>query len=246
MDLECYLIKIEDSESPNARLKEKAFVCSKCGKSFGLKETLKKHFLIHNDQKPFICNICGKGFARNEALKTHVLNHSGEKPFACQVCGKSFARKTTLEAHSFVHGGQKPHQCDVCGDAFTEKRELREHILVHFRQNPTCKFCGKSFARKRGLKQHIKLHCPYLKNNPSVDLNPSKVELIKNPNEKGGGFTNQCLSNVAFKTDEFDHHKNYNITYIEFVPCQFVPTIFVQMQSENVIPNNAIIESREQ
>ena len=48
--------------------------CSICGKSFKLKNTLKRHVDSVHEGKKFKCDICGKDFNRKGSIAKHKLN----------------------------------------------------------------------------------------------------------------------------------------------------------------------------
>lgn len=60
-----------------------------------------RHFNI----KPFKCDICNVSFGRKNTLKTHYMVHTGEKPYKCKfpTCYKSFAEKGNMNTHYKIH-----------------------------------------------------------------------------------------------------------------------------------------------
>nr|XP_017194998.2 zinc finger protein 641 isoform X1 [Oryctolagus cuniculus] len=58
--------------------------------------------------KCHVCTECGKSFGRRHHLVRHWLTHTGEKPFQCPRCEKSFGRKHHLDRHLLTHQGQNP------------------------------------------------------------------------------------------------------------------------------------------
>ncbi|KAB0395504.1 hypothetical protein E2I00_005775 [Balaenoptera physalus] len=58
--------------------------------------------------KCHVCTECGKSFGRRHHLVRHWLTHTGEKPFQCPRCEKSFGRKHHLDRHLLTHQGQSP------------------------------------------------------------------------------------------------------------------------------------------
>ncbi|XP_036064830.1 zinc finger protein 641 isoform X4 [Onychomys torridus] len=58
--------------------------------------------------KCHVCTECGKSFGRRHHLVRHWLTHTGEKPFHCPRCDKSFGRKHHLDRHLLTHQGQSP------------------------------------------------------------------------------------------------------------------------------------------
>ncbi|XP_005406704.1 PREDICTED: zinc finger protein 641 [Chinchilla lanigera] len=58
--------------------------------------------------KCHVCTECGRSFGRRHHLVRHWLTHTGEKPFQCPRCEKSFGRKHHLDRHLLTHQGQSP------------------------------------------------------------------------------------------------------------------------------------------
>ncbi|CAO2601053.1 Zinc finger protein 641 [Lemmus lemmus] len=85
----------EIRESPGAEKQEhapqvpKCHVCTECGKSFGRRHHLVRHWLTHTGEKPFHCPRCEKSFGRKHHLDRHLLTHQGQSP------GSSWDRGTS-------------------------------------------------------------------------------------------------------------------------------------------------------
>ncbi|XP_038199397.2 zinc finger protein 641 isoform X1 [Arvicola amphibius] len=85
----------EIGESPGARKQQlappvpKCHVCTECGKSFGRRHHLVRHWLTHTGEKPFHCPRCEKSFGRKHHLDRHLLTHQGQSP------GSSWDRGTS-------------------------------------------------------------------------------------------------------------------------------------------------------
>ncbi|KAM9673215.1 zinc finger protein 641 isoform 4-T4 [Trichechus inunguis] len=77
---------LEAGESPGARKRQrtppvpKCHVCTECGKSFGRRHHLVRHWLTHTGEKPFQCPRCEKSFGRKHHLDRHLLTHQGQSP----------------------------------------------------------------------------------------------------------------------------------------------------------------------
>lgn len=41
-------------------LEPKPFACDQCGKSFGDKNKLRNHKVLHSDERPYKCKLCPK------------------------------------------------------------------------------------------------------------------------------------------------------------------------------------------
>ncbi|XP_069346242.1 zinc finger protein 641 isoform X1 [Eulemur rufifrons] len=76
----------EVGEIPGARKRQRAppvpkcHVCTECGKSFGRRHHLVRHWLTHTGEKPFQCPRCEKSFGRKHHLDRHLLTHQGQSP----------------------------------------------------------------------------------------------------------------------------------------------------------------------
>ena len=82
--------------------------CSKCTKSFKLKDGLTKHMEIaHEKKKQINCNFCSKSFKTKTGLQSHVeTTHENQnqddvltidEPFVCKFCKKNFITKQGLK-----------------------------------------------------------------------------------------------------------------------------------------------------
>ncbi|XP_053567646.1 oocyte zinc finger protein XlCOF7.1-like [Bombina bombina] len=139
--------------------REKAFICSICGKRFNWKSNLTSHLKIHTGEKAFSCSRCGKYFIRKSHLSSHQKIHTGEKPFSCSECGKCFTQQSSLIEHKRIHTGEKPFSCSECEKCFTLKGQLIRHLKIHTGEKAfLCSACGKCFAQKFSLIRHQKVH----------------------------------------------------------------------------------------
>lgn len=57
---------------------KKCFMCTQCGKSFKVKDSLRVHSFIHKSEKPYGCTICSAKFSNSSNLKKHLVSHSGK------------------------------------------------------------------------------------------------------------------------------------------------------------------------
>jgi uncharacterized Zn-finger protein len=86
-------VTIGDQVFACLRSSDKLFHCEwpGCGKSFGQKGNIIRHYAVHGAEKEYKCDWpnCTREFADSSTLKRHLLVHSGKKPFECDwpSCG---------------------------------------------------------------------------------------------------------------------------------------------------------------
>ncbi|XP_060535612.1 zinc finger protein 425-like [Cylas formicarius] len=128
-------------------------MCSRCGKHYKTKSTLKQHlkecglrpqfschlcaknfFLQFRELRPrFSCNKCGRSYKHSRHLTAHLKYECGKEPgFACQMCHKKFFYKYTMNAHlrgstDWYHVLEKSFPCDTCGRAYKYRGGLTQH-----------------------------------------------------------------------------------------------------------------------
>lgn len=78
----------------NEFLKEKHFVCSKCGMNFTDRNTMTTHEKSHEEKKIYKCDKCGKTFHEERKLQKHIPEH-----FKCDICGTKFNSEANLTSH---------------------------------------------------------------------------------------------------------------------------------------------------
>ena len=129
----------------------------------------KSFFSVHENLRPHICPTCGKTFKLKQFLKNHLLIHenNGEglsttakkKEYICEKCNKTFRDKSNLNCHiRGVHEGERNLVCTYCGKAFFQPHDLKRHVeMKHERPNLreyNCDICDKSYKTKEYLKLH--------------------------------------------------------------------------------------------
>ncbi|EED20948.1 zinc finger protein, putative [Talaromyces stipitatus ATCC 10500] len=152
------------------------YECSweQCGKSFGLKADLERHYRIHTNKRPYHCTEpnCNKSFAQKCSLTVHLRVHTGEKPFVCDYkdCGKAFSDSSGLRQHRRIHDPKQIAEqrllsrrwfCDQCGKSLRHKYDLNRHRRIHTNDRPhhcTEPNCNKRFIQRSALILHLRTH----------------------------------------------------------------------------------------
>lgn len=139
---------------------EKPFSCEVCGKSFYVREHLKRHFNNIHMKVGYQCNVCGRILTDSSNLKVHMRNHTGEKKYVCEVCGKGFTQWASHYYHKFTHSKERSFQCSFCEMAFRCPRTLAEHKKTHVHSGAkhTCDTCGNEFNSRKNLTSHMRIH----------------------------------------------------------------------------------------
>ncbi|XP_012284494.1 zinc finger protein 2-like [Orussus abietinus] len=108
------------------------YECNICKRRMVTQENLDQHMLTQHEQREkIVCAECGKTFGKKDSFKRHMAVHSGCKPHPCLICNKPFARRSQLRQHLLIHTGKRPFVCDICGKAFTQKPGLICHRKTH-------------------------------------------------------------------------------------------------------------------
>ena len=104
--------------------------------------TKKKFFFsVHENLRPHICPTCGKTFKLKQFLKNHLPIHenNGEgvsttakkKEYICEKCNKTFNDKSNINAHvQRVHEGVRNLVCIHCGKSFFDNHGLKRHVTL--------------------------------------------------------------------------------------------------------------------
>ncbi|KAK7071706.1 hypothetical protein SK128_010456, partial [Halocaridina rubra] len=86
--------------------------------------------------KSFVCKKCGLRLSKRVDYIHHVKSHK-KKLFGCVVCGKSYTRNSNLKKHSCrgfhddANSEKQKFNCMTCQLSFPSPEDLDEHILTH-------------------------------------------------------------------------------------------------------------------
>nr|XP_034838833.1 zinc finger protein 791-like [Maniola hyperantus] len=139
------------------------FQCPTCGKKFPLKDTLRKHEMIHCNPRPRQpCQVCGK-MVRLDLVRVHGLSHFSGKQYSCVPCDKTFNSPYSYQTHlkySRQHAERAAlkYKCSVCGKDYRSPGELRDHHNYAHESKTIhkCPICQTALATARGVKNHVK------------------------------------------------------------------------------------------
>ncbi|XP_055711458.1 zinc finger protein 99-like [Phlebotomus papatasi] len=138
----------------SVHLRDKPFICEKCGKGFGTKGALISHKLTHSDDRPFACSVCQKKFKSKRNCQIHETIHSGSG-FPCSHCNMVLKSKGTHWLHMRVHSNVKKYKCNYCGNEYKHSQTLKDHLIWHTGQRPyECPFCDKTFSNGSNYRSH--------------------------------------------------------------------------------------------
>ncbi|CAJ1077572.1 zinc finger protein 436-like [Xyrichtys novacula] len=158
---------LEDKRPENAK---KSHSCSQCGRTFKIKQNLKRHMRVHTGEKPYICQKCGKRFSWDNQLKRHKCIqgqtselHQNQRVERREAQSRTDggepepARTSSPERHSqheTENGGDGEkttgHQLDLNSEESSKNERSNK--------SNTCFFCCKAFKKKWDLTQHMKNH----------------------------------------------------------------------------------------
>uniref|UniRef100_A0A3P8V858 C2H2-type domain-containing protein n=1 Tax=Cynoglossus semilaevis TaxID=244447 RepID=A0A3P8V858_CYNSE len=158
----------------------KSFSCETCGKSFALRQYLRKHERRHHHNqtklpiKSFTCSRCHIKFTEHKDFSFHMRMHTEKRPgkYRCDMCYRSFEHPASLKRHQESHVG-KWYPCSRCNKTYSQACTLRRHLrLCAFRPRVpgtassqltadglrlfACFFCGRNFNRKDNMMSHSK------------------------------------------------------------------------------------------
>uniref|UniRef100_A0A182LYT8 C2H2-type domain-containing protein n=1 Tax=Anopheles culicifacies TaxID=139723 RepID=A0A182LYT8_9DIPT len=140
-------------------MKGNRWFCDRCPKSFSQPQTLRRHYLIHDEtgQSKKACKSCGRQFLRSDDLTRHMRTHTGERPYECKLCSKSYKQSSELKEHMLTHSREKHFKCSQCSKQFSSRNGLYVHLKVHKGEKPhVCPHCSKRFTTSSERISHVR------------------------------------------------------------------------------------------
>jgi hypothetical protein len=120
-------------------IEQLTFQCTRCPKSFPMKESLKRHLKIHSEIFPYTCAVCAKKFRFLPKLKNHLIAHSTEKNYKCDVCQKEMKHSSSFKTHMMAHRNELNHQCEICSKRFVRNAgKISQIVLVPISNFKVC------------------------------------------------------------------------------------------------------------
>ena len=129
------------------------FQCSHCCKEYLHRKGLQRHVATaHEAVESFTCDICSQSFGRRDKLNRHKLIHESHAEVSgheCDECQKVFSRRDKLNRHKKSHQLKRENAegslvqlrnvCGECGKAFARRDNLVRHKRTHSEKisNPT-------------------------------------------------------------------------------------------------------------
>lgn len=152
--------------------KLKSLSCDICGRSFMLRESLRKHLLSHtsstgtklkSDVGKIICHLCPAEIRRDQ-IKRHLKNIHEQKQFVCQEpgCSTTLSNDSSkMTDHQNWHLKIKNYSCEFCQEEFYFASNLRQHLYRHVDpEKYKCQFCSECFVSRGSLSNHLRSHNP--------------------------------------------------------------------------------------
>lgn len=155
----------------------------KCGKTFGSKWALRRHYCYHTGVMPWVCDhiSCHKSFADSYLLKRHKLSHSKVQHFSCsrRGCAKAFKSHTTLRHHLTLHDHSLAFSCSAlsCLQCFANPSSLRVHTLL--------KHGIETSARKLSFLHDVRAFHSPVNSERVLNIKTTKTTVIDSRNAAG-------------------------------------------------------------
>ncbi|XP_046621146.1 zinc finger protein OZF-like [Neodiprion virginianus] len=144
-----------------SHIKQHAYKCMTCAKTFALKRDLKLHMEEIHGPQMHECSVCEYKSNKKWTLRDHfVRKHTDNYQFSCKFCSKLFKIQNNLKQHiNQMHSGNPPIVCEVCGHESKNLHALKSHIkYIHEKPEHVCKICKRRLVSQKGLEQHLHWH----------------------------------------------------------------------------------------
>ena len=108
----------------------KDHLCHYCDYKSVDSSSLSQHIkMVHDKERPFVCSICGTSFGTKQKLTIHMNRHTGTKTHLCKYCDFKSVESSGLNRHvRAVHEKEKPFVCLICNKGFGQNSQLKTHI----------------------------------------------------------------------------------------------------------------------
>lgn len=148
------------------------YQCHNCGKTFKLKNIMKKHIIsnhIAKNKTDYKCSYCSYRTKLKRNLTLHLNTHKDitveRVLYQCDVCKFKFKQKGNLKVHMKLKhtkaGDVKAHKCPKCPYKTNYKHAIKVHIETHkrvrIRTLRQCDICFKIFKLAGTLRRHIEM-----------------------------------------------------------------------------------------
>ena len=230
--------------SQENELKDKAYKCETCGKSYMIYTLFQNHISIVHDRKKgettaneqqniYECDICGKSYMQYSSLKKHIgVVHEGKKQF-------SQWKKQKVKENKEKSDKIKLLNCVTCGQTYNSGVGLKRHIeFVHEgKELFNCDLCPKKFSYKNGFEYH------YIKEHKLKDQgidetnfnehseNPLVAEILRQRANRSGNaplirkkiICKLCGEDYLDKQEHFNEHHTNKDGKIKCSKCELEP-----------------------
>ncbi|CDF36227.1 unnamed protein product [Chondrus crispus] len=172
-------------------------MCKKCNSTFLKRGNLGRHIqTVHLKLKPFQCDHCSQSFGYKNHLKRHQIIHQRGKDLKCRICSLQFKGQAQLTKHVQLEHQQgspdsqggyhssvadRPHiSCDDCGTRFSQRSNLVRHLHIHEGMRFPCPVCpSKSFGQRYDLRRHVSSKHPDYSGSQLASVAPQRVERVE-------------------------------------------------------------------